>query len=831
MGMRRPEHRFKCRGVKKLRRDVSGLSRKAAATLVVAIVVASSLGVLILLPPPAEEVRPAFFQTAQEEDLSVMENGDATIKRSFTVTTPALADVYRKAFTASENSASPPVTYTITHIIDDDFLTGTLENLTVENDEVKLSLEVGAYRPSGTLTSAGLLLAPLTSATATWNASTDPPLTTLTVWLSNDNGLTWESVDNGISHTFTSSGSVLRYKVEFRTESISMTPTLYDITLTFTCTTTHTTDDEFLTGTLENLTVENDEVKLSLEVGAYRPSGTLTSAELFFAPLTSATATWNASTPAGTTLAVELSNDNGTSWEGVENGDLHTFTSQDSVLRYRVLFYTEYPLATPTLYDITLTFTLQLPEENVMPPDQMFTEEAVNEYKTLLGLDATVTRFEKTLADPENRFLASLDVCVRGAAKYVPEDLIWKIDIGPKTGDDRAAAMGYMLTQMMFTQQMLENLGENVYEHTSSTPISLPLDAEILNWDELSDLRWCVDFGGGSYREASVTVDETLRKITLREKIVVTRQPLTVSPDEFLENLSGYRIFTIKYALGGGVGLGSGQPSSGGESLSLSDSGAKGGSSNWSKTWTRRIGYTFSKTFYWSGTYEGASASADAKISADLTLTTKLYIGWKASKWFKTYFEKNLSGYVEFEAQVDRGVSKSWSHTYDAYSHTFWFWIGYVPVWADLELEITPSVDLDADANGELWAQVNASLIGKFGVKWEKGEGWGPIKELSYNFWRGGPHITGYADIDIRPHVKLKLGFYLYSVAGPHAYLKPKVRLDASYPERTWSIEAGFDIGAGVGMGGLARWVGLSSWETELYSWFRLLGVGWWVWD
>lgn len=699
--------------MKKLRRNEEGLSHRLVATLIsVAIVVASLSVVIILLQkaPPVEvpPTAPIALQMTQHENLNVAENGAATLKLTLNVSTPALASVYRKAFEPENITPAEPVTFTLIHTSENDFLMGELENLTAEDDELKLSIMEGYW---------------------------------------------------------------------------------------------------------------------------YHPSGIITSTELFFAPLiASATATWNAQVPEFTSLGVELSNDNGTTWEEVENGNPHTFTSYGSSLRYKVMFntgYERYSYFTPTLYDITITLDYMPVVEDVIPADQMFAEGIRTEYDTILGWEAVVTNFEKTLAGPENQFSATLDLFLPQAAKFDAEAGIWKIDIGHRDENKRAAAIGHMVTQMMFIQQMLESLPEeNVFEYTLSTPIVLPKGATIVNPDELSGLSWYVDFGGGTYRQASVAVNETLRMVTLTEKIVVTKQPLTVSPENFLENLSSYRVFTIRYTLGAGrrgPGLSLNQPASGG-----------GSSNNWSKTWTKTISYTFSKTFSWSGTYGGASASASAAVSATPSLTVKLYIGWSFSwfklKWFRTYFEVTPSATVNFSANVTGGVSKEWSYTYNAYSHTFNFWIGPVPVWADLELDVIPGVDVSANATCTLSAGVGVSATGKFGVEWIRGTGWRGIKELSKSFWRTGPTITGSADLTITPYVKLQLGFYLYSVAGPYAYIKPKVQLQALYPERTWSVKTGFDINAGVGMGKLGRWVGLSSWEpsTPLYSWLTTLWSGTW---
>ncbi len=602
---------------------------------------------------------------------------------------------------------------------------------------------------------------------------------------------------------------------------------------------THIITDDFLMGEIENLTVENDEATLStVGEGVYHQSGALTSPVLFFAETASVTVSWNASVPPGTTLTVKVSNDNGSTWENVENGVLHTFTSPENQAKYKIEFRTDEPSLTPTLDNITLTLTSESPSTTSVEPQQAFNDSLQEEHRTLHGLETVVTETSTAKGNPENEFTISSSGIVLGAAEFDEESSIWVINIGPQGENDANNAIGFMVTQLMFTHQMIESLPENhLFEYTSTTSITLPENAEIVNSDELSGLSWRVDFGGGTYKEASVTVDENSHTVTLNDKMVVTEQTITRSPENFLVGLFDYGFFTIIYTLGG---EGSSQSASGNGSLTLGASGVECGSNDWSKTWTHSLSHTFSKEFGWSGTYHGASASASVTISAEPRLSASWYMGWHfyrphwyswpKLKWFKTYFEITPSVTVDLNASVTAGVSKSWSHTYHVFHHKFHWWIGVVPVWANLKFDVIPGVDFDANASVSLDVGVGASATGKFGVEWRRHHGWRGIKSLSHNFSHSGPSITGEADITATSYVELKLSFILYDAAGPYMYIKPKAKFEASYPERTWSIDAGFDINAGVGMGKLAKWVGLHDWEPShpLYSWLTTLWSGTW---
>jgi len=98
----------------------------------------------------------------------------------------------------------------------------------------------------------------------------------------------------------------------------------------------------------------------------YFSLGTLTSTVLDNTDfnITSATASWNASVPAGTSIAVYLSNNNGATWEDVQNGVQHAFAFTGSALRYCVTFTTTDNTKTPELFDILINYNL----DNTPPP-------------------------------------------------------------------------------------------------------------------------------------------------------------------------------------------------------------------------------------------------------------------------------------------------------------------------------------------------------------------------------------------------------------------------------------------------------------------------------
>lgn len=256
--------------------------------------------------------------------------------------------------------------------------------------------------------------------------------------------------------------------------------------------------------------------------------------------------------------------------------------------------------------------------------------------ETLLGEETRIA--SARVVNEENGFQLSLEAEPSQLAKFDLDIGIWKVSIGSRGTD----IIDFRVTQMMFMQLMLDSLPRKQrLESSSITSVELPAGAAILNADELSELAWKVDFGGGTYREAFVEVRENT--VVLIERVVVTERPITLSPDEFLENLFGFGTLTVEYEVG---------TSGAGSELRPREPSTK----TWSKKWGATLSYPFSENFSWSGTYRSAYATADLNLSADPSLSVEVYIGWGYSgfklQWFRTYWQVILHGSAGTDVEV-----------------------------------------------------------------------------------------------------------------------------------------------------------------------------------
>jgi hypothetical protein len=379
-------------------------------------------------------------------------------------------------------------------------------------------------------------------------------------------------------------------------------------------------------------------------------------------------------------------------------------------------------------------------------------------------------------------------------------------------------------------------------ELVSAIPIKLPAGATILNMDNLHGRNWKVDFGGGSYRESSVSVDEGQREVVLTERIVVTEDSPADPSEDLFRSLSEYNIFDIKYRLAGGTRTFA--------SAAMEDErrSVKGsGSTDFSWTFDWSISQQFSRTF----SHTVGAVTGEAGFTIDIGFNFKWYIGWDFKwvwktgawgipypsyelQWFRTYVDTGPEIDVSLNASITGTFEKTWGDdSIWAFSKPITIMIGPVPVVIEVRVDIGGGIEVSAEGNVSASAGATASATYKLGVEWTKGDGWGPIAEQDYSLDYSGPEITAGAKASITPYLSLKLGAYFYWTAGPYVQLKPLVSAGLEWNAENpsvidWLIEAGFDINAGVGFGAISEWIDLPDWSATLYSWRVPIASGTW---
>jgi hypothetical protein len=289
--------------------------------------------------------------------------------------------------------------------------------------------------------------------------------------------------------------------------------------------------------------------------------------------------------------------------------------------------------------------------------------------------------------------------------------------------------------------------------------------------------------------------------------MVVTEENITASEEYLVHAFSEYKVFKIDYSLDGYAfaGASSGRPSG--------DVGTKA----WEHSWT----YTIA-----SGSYskKWSLGGLKATVSVNPKITAEWYVGWHFRswqlQWFRTWMSitPSVTAYASVEATVT--CSKTWSTTLLTWCHRFSFWVGSVPVWANLQLTVRGQIKAIAFGKVACTASITASAWFKAGVEWIRGTGWHEIEEHGTGASVSGPSITGEAGITVTPSATCRLAFKFYDVAGPYVECEPYAPITVKIVPRTWSLSLKLKVIAGVAFAGwLEKALNLTSYSKQLGDW------------
>lgn len=444
--------------------------------------------------------------------------------------------------------------------------------------------------------------------------------------------------------------------------------------------------------------------------------------------------------------------------------------------------------------------------EVLIPVREEFYKSLVKEQRLSAGLVTNVSECKMVARGMGNECRVSIFAQATFEIVNVTRigsEMLWQIPIGPV---DAASFTEFFLTKVIFARQMLESLpGEQIYENSKRTRIRLPMNATLLNSEELTQLSWKIDFGGSTYLESSVSLEET-SILVVDEKIVITEHDITADPEYIQEAFSSYKSCKIEYL--------------------LSCSGfeyPEAKKSNVVSTWCHDESYAFSESISIPFRCDDLSLALTVRPSLNFSWHVGWDFHWFRLKSFEARMDIEASVKVKFEASAKVNVSKTWDTTIFEWNVRISFWVGWVPVWVDVR--VTIDTVLDVKAYGEVSFVVETEASGGFeaGVTWAEGE-WS--KSISQTLSMDEPNVTLYAQAEIRvnPSIEFQLAFLFYSVAGPFVEFEPYVNAMAeiaALPEITgkWEVSLGFNISAGVTFSGwLKQLLGIPDWECPLYN-------------
>jgi len=386
----------------------------------------------------------------------------------------------------------------------------------------------------------------------------------------------------------------------------------------------------------------------------------------------------------------------------------------------------------------------------------------------------------------------------------------WEMALGPKNDDETKAVAGFMFTNINFVQLMLESLtGEQIYDLRWITRLALPKDSAVLTGDKIAGLNWKVDFGGGTFMSAVLSLDGA-STIILDERTIITEQNIAAAPDHIYEAISLYKVFNVEYLM----------PHSPQTFEEIKHSVTSDDwSDDWSHTWEDQETHNFTRK------YEHTFLNATLTVTKTLTISVHVAwdFDWNGVKMFESWMQLEATAELEFEAYANGSYTNTWTRKFFEWSHRFDFWVTGVPVWADLNFTATGSLTLSA--YGELQVYAGATAYGSFkaGVRWTRESNWSEIKEKNMNTSRYGPTMEAEASLWIRAGLNCRLTFLFYSIAGPFIEFEPyatvTVTFDYPPPEVEWEITANLRIAAGATFAGwLKSLLGLDDWSNTLYD-------------
>jgi hypothetical protein len=396
-------------------------------------------------------------------------------------------------------------------------------------------------------------------------------------------------------------------------------------------------------------------------------------------------------------------------------------------------------------------------------------------------------------------------VHLRSSSASIQEPEHGVFAIGPA---DVAAALdraGFMLNKIGFMQLMLANLIRNDGQNytlnrvwTTNFILDNWVSTTCENVEELSlpPKQWAVDFGNGTHMDAAI-LEATSQNVLLQDTLVVTNNTISRSEEEILmDGLLCYNVFNIHAGTFSPVTT----------SQSFTAEGGSGTSDNWGWGWRIHL---------WDGefTLQFTGLTFDVVTSLDL----EGRIRWKF-EWFRL---KYAEAWMKLTASlaVNMTVAAEFTQTYDSvlcsktlfrWNTTYTFWVGPVPVYA--ELIFTPIATLAVGLSYETNIVCGVEAVGslKAGAGWKRGGGWRPIYDAEMHLDRTGPDLEDGLTVDVdawvQPSVKFRLALMFYEAAGPFVEFEPYIRLSAhcryNGTSATWTwwweIHLGFNVNVGI---------------------------------
>ncbi|MFN8510473.1 MAG: hypothetical protein U0Z75_07965 [Deinococcaceae bacterium] len=194
----------------------------------------------------------------------------------------------------------------------------------------------------------------------------------------------------------------------------------------------------------------------------------------------------------------------------------------------------------------------------------------------------------------------------------------------------------------------------------------------------------------------------------------------------------------------------------------------------------------------------GKKITLNGSFKADFKVFANAKIRWAKIKHFDAGIEMNEYAEIRLSGECAKNLFNKEKELKRIKLRTRTYWLGPVPV------VVTPEMVITAGASGQVSAKVDFQAThdfhARYGVAWNRGEGWDWINERSQAFGYKSPQFS--VSLNARAYVGAKAGLRFYGVG--YVYVYPKVFADfdaqVKFPQGqyNWKLEAGFSVGLGA---------------------------------
>lgn len=376
-------------------------------------------------------------------------------------------------------------------------------------------------------------------------------------------------------------------------------------------------------------------------------------------------------------------------------------------------------------------------------------------------------------------------------ARYDERAGLWYLWVRSGADGMEDAVINQVMTEFLIRGLLMNSLpGQQRFEVYRLTRIELPAGSRIVNSGELSGREWYLDLGSGNRLRAWAQVEGSV--ITVSEVVIQPENPPASMADggekAILERLGTYGAFSAVYSSEKGA-----VPSQSGRGGSAIQ--APFDSFRWEQS---VLNINASRSAEIGGLPRGCSVAVSASFNFGLTG----FIGWRFSRagleWFDAHVRADSS--LDVTPQITLSVPLRLARSKDGvwkFDKTFFFWVGWVPVWVTLQAVLDAAVDLNAAAAATFRAAAGVSMAGRAGALYVSRR-WQPQFTFNPTYRSPSVVVTRGGEVSAGAGPAFTLGAYIYGLAGPYVRLRLILETGLRLSSRQWELAAMFKASGGV---------------------------------